>query len=352
MRAAVMWEAGGILDVRELSLRGPGPGEVSVDIHAAGVCATDLALTTVFGQPTPVVLGHEGAGVVTAVGEGVDDLQVGDHVVIAWAAPCTKCPECRRGQMHLCSSRRSTKDRDYQGSPLALDGTDINQGLATATWAQRTVIPAAAAVRLDRAVPFEVAALMGCAVSTGVGAAVRSAEIQAGDEVAVIGAGPVGMSAVLGAILAGATRVVSVDPSQTRRERALTVGASEAVNPEDIGSGFDVVIDAVGRPETVSSAWEATRRGGRITVVGAGRPGQQVTIDAYKLFHDEKRLVGCYAGGMTMRNDLPWLTHAWASGRLPIEKLIDGTTGLENVNEVIAAQQAGSVLRTILTPQS
>jgi len=355
VRAAVMWEPGGPFDVREVDLREPGPGEVAVDIHACGLCASDMTLTTVFGIPTPVVLGHEGAGIVSAVGAGVSSPAVGDHVLIAWITPCGACAPCRRAQSHLCSRRRTSREGEGAGpsSPLSIDGTEVQQGMATATFAHRTVVPAIAAVALDPSVPFVVAAMMGCAVPTGVGAAIRSARVQPGDHVAVIGAGAIGMSAVLGARVGGATRIVSVDPSATRRERAVAIGSDEAVDPEELASmsPFDVVIDAVGRAETTTAAWRATRRGGSITVVGAGRPGQKIEIDAYELFHDEKRLVGCFAGGMTLARDLPVLVDLWSSGRLPIESLIDGTADLGRINEVAAAQGAGEVLRTILLPR-
>lgn len=351
MRAAVTWEAGGAFDVREVEIRQPGPGEVAVDLHACGLCATDLSLTTVFGVPTPVVLGHEGAGVVAAVGEGVVSPKVGDHVVIAWVTPCLVCDQCMRGALHMCSRRKSASQGAAPASPLSIDGQVVHQGLATATFAQRTVLPAAAAVPIDHGVPFEIAAMMGCAVPTGVGAALRSAKVSAGDHVAVIGAGAVGMSAVLGARIGGASRIVSVDPSDVRRERAAQTGADVAVAPEDLAELglFDVVIDAVGRPETVSAAWAATRRGGAITVVGAGRPGQLVQIDAYQLFHDEKRLVGCFAGGLSAIRDLPWLVDLWRSGLLPVESLMDGTADLAEINKVAADQASGAVLRTIMT---
>lgn len=351
MRAAVTWEAGGPFDVREVEIREPGPGEVAVEIHACGLCASDLALTTVFGAPTPVVLGHEGSGVVVAVGEGVSSPSVGDQVVIAWVTPCLVCDQCMRGALHLCSRRRSSGQAGVPASPLSIDGTLVHQGLATATFAERTVVPAAAAVPIDPTVPHAIAAMMGCAVPTGVGAALRSAKVGPGDHIAVIGAGAVGMSAVLGARIGGASHIVSVDPSADRRSRATEVGADVAVAPDDlVGLGqFDIVIDAVGRPETVSAAWDATRRGGAVTVVGAGRPGQLVQIDAYQLFHDEKRLVGCFAGGFVAIRDLAWLVDLWRSGLLPIEKLIDGSADLSALNEVAADQASGAVLRTILT---
>ena len=221
-----MWEAGGAFDVREVDIAEPGPGQVAVDLAASGACASDLSLTTSFGQPTPVVLGHEGAGVVSAVGEGVTRPAVGDHVIVVWVPPCGHCAPCRRGDDYLCANRRSSRDkREGRGapwpSPLSIDGGSLHQGLSTATFAERTVIPANAVVRIAKDVPWPVAAMLGCAVPTGVGAALRSARVRPGDDVAVIGAGAVGLNAVMGAVVAGAARVMAVDPMPARRERAI-----------------------------------------------------------------------------------------------------------------------------------
>ncbi|WP_439031260.1 zinc-binding dehydrogenase [Gordonia terrae] len=358
MRAAVMWGPGKPFEVQEIDVAAPAPGQVAVDLHTCGVCASDLSLTTAFGQPTPVVLGHEGAGVVSAIGDGVDTIDVGAHVVLVWVPPCGKCAPCRRGDDYLCANRRSSADkRAGKGaawaSPLSVGGTTIHQGMATSTFAQRTVVPANAVVRIDDDVPFPVAAMMGCAVPTGVGAALRSAHVQPGDDVAVIGCGAVGLNAVMGAVVAGAARVVAIDPMPERRALAIEVGATEGVAPDGLAelSGLDVVIDAVGAPTTVAGAWKAVRRGGTVTVVGAGRPDQTVEINAYELFHDDKKLTGSFHGGISMHRDLPMLVGLWRAGRLPVEKLITGTADLSEINEVVAKQQSGEALRIVLTTQ-
>lgn len=352
-----MWGPGKAFDVQEVEIAAPAAGQVSVAVHACGVCASDLSLTTSFGQPTPVVLGHEGAGVVTDVGAGVDSVAVGDHVVLVWVPPCGRCAPCRRGDDYLCANRRSSADaragRAARPSPLSVGGQSIHQGMATATFAEQTVVPVNAVVRIDADVPFPVAAMMGCAVPTGAGAALRSAQVQPGDDVAVIGCGAVGLNAIMGAVVAGAARVIAVDPMPSRRELALTIGATEQATPEEFGevTELDVVIDAVGHPPTVADAWRAVRRGGTVTVVGAGRPDQVVEINAYELFHDDKRLTGSFHGGISMHRDLPILVGLWRTGRLPVERLIDGTTDLTTINEVVTEQQAGTVLRKVLTPQ-
>jgi S-(hydroxymethyl)glutathione dehydrogenase/alcohol dehydrogenase len=353
-----MWEPGTPFQVQEVDIAPPAAGEVAVDLHACGVCASDLSLTTSFGQPTPVVLGHEGAGTVTSVGAGVDSVSPGDHVVLVWVPPCGRCAPCRRGDEYLCANRRSSADARAgraaaRPSPLSVDGQAVHQGMATSTFAEQTVVPANAVVRIDDDVPWAVAAMMGCAVPTGAGAALRSARVQPGDDVAVIGCGAVGLNAVMGAVVAGAARVVAVDPMPARRELARAVGATDSATPEEFAEmrGLDVVIDAVGHPPTVQAAWQATRRGGTITVVGAGRPDQVVEINAYELFHDDKRLTGSFHGGISMHRDLPMLVRLWRTGRLPVERLIDSTADLAEINQVVADQRSGSVLRTVLLPR-
>lgn len=358
MRAAVMWEAGKPFEIADIHIAPPGPGQVCVEIHAFGVCASDLSLTTSFGQPVPVVLGHEGAGIITEVGAGVAGIEPGQHVVVAWVPPCGHCKPCRRGDDYLCANRRSSADaRAGRGtavaSPLSTGAQTIHQGMATSTFAERTVVPANAVVPIDDDVPFPVAAMMGCAVPTGAGAALRSAKVQPGDDVAVIGCGAVGLNALMGSVVAGAAELIAVDPMQSRRDKATELGATRAISPDELDtlSQMDVVIDAVGAPATVQAAWRATRRGGTITVVGAGRPDQTVELNAYEVFHDDKRLTGSFHGGISMHRDLPILVGLWRNGRLPVEELIDDVVDLGQINDVVKAQQSGDVVRTILTPR-
>lgn len=359
MRAAVMWAPGEPFDIREIDIAPPAPGEVSVELHSCGVCASDLSLTTSFGQPTPVVLGHEGAGIVTSVGEGVTSVAPGDHVVMVWVPPCGHCVPCRRGDDYLCANRRSSADQragkgPARQSPLSLNGASIHQGMATSTFAAQTVVPANAVVRIDDDVPFPVAAMMGCAVPTGAGAALRSARVQPGDNVAVIGCGAVGLNSVMGAVVAGAARVIAIDPMPERRALATTVGATEGAESDQLDQlrDLDVVIDAVGAPATVTAAWRAVRRGGTVTVVGAGRPDQVVEINAYELFHDDKKLTGSFHGGISMHRDLPLLVGLWRTGRLPVERLITETADLSKINDAVDAQQSGQALRIVLSPQA
>jgi S-(hydroxymethyl)glutathione dehydrogenase/alcohol dehydrogenase len=357
MRAAVQWTSGGPFEIGDVDLAPAEPGEVGVRLRAAGVCASDLALTTIFGQPTPVVLGHEGVGTVDEIGEGVTDLEIGQHVLVLWVPSCGECTPCLRGDEYLCARRTSTADARAGKAHtathrLSIDGEPVHQGMNTATFAERTVLRRRAILPIPSDVPFPVAAMLGCAVPTGVGAALRSAGVSPGDTVAVIGAGAVGLNSVLGAVVAGASRLIAVDPTERRRETALGLGATEAMSPAEFAEqakDLDVVIDAVGQPPTVLDAWRAVRRGGTVTVVGAGRPGDTVPLSAYELFHDDKKLTGSFHGGISMRRDIDMLIGLWRTGRLPIEKLISGTADLKEINEVVAAQRAGTVVRTVLT---
>lgn len=354
MRAALQRTAGGPFEIADLDLADPGPGEVSVRLRAAGVCATDLSLTAVFGQPTPVVLGHEGAGEIEEIGPGVEDVAVGDHVLVLWVPSCGRCAPCRRGDGHLCTARFSTAQAHEHTARhrLTVDGEPVHQGMNTATFAERTVLPERAVLRLPDDLPFPVAAMMGCAVPTGVGAALRSASVRPGDAVAVIGCGAVGLNAVMGAVVAGAARLVGVDPTHGRREKALSLGATEAMSPDEFAEhahDLDVVIDAVGHPSTILEGWRAVRRGGTVTIVGAGKPGETVPLSTYELFHDDKKLTGSWHGGFSMRRDLDLLVDLWRAGRLPVESLISGTADLGEINTVVGEQRTGQVVRTILT---
>jgi S-(hydroxymethyl)glutathione dehydrogenase/alcohol dehydrogenase len=351
-----MYEAGGAFEIRDAKLAPPGPHDVIVRLHAAGVCASDLSLTTVFGQPTPVVLGHEGAGVVASVGSLVTNVAPGDRVLVLWVAPCGHCKPCMRGDEYLCANRSSTADaragQEHTSTHrLSVDGVPVHQGMNTATFAEETLLPDNAVIRIADDVPFEIASMFGCAVPTGVGAALRSARVRPGDDIAVIGCGAIGLNALLGAVVAGAAEIIAVDPMSGRREFALSLGATRALPPDEFAEevrDLDVVIDAVGAPSTVTAAWKAVRKGGTVTVVGAGAPDALVEISAYELFHDDKRITGSFHGGMSLRRDLDTLVGLWRTGRLPIERLVTGTADLSEINTVVADQRAGRVVRTAL----
>ena len=357
MRAAITWNVGEPFAVHDdVRRRAPGPGEVVVRIRAAGVCQTDISLSKgAFGQTTPVVLGHEGAGEVIELGPGVTSLAPGDRVLITWVPACGRCYHCVRGETYICANRRRAGDLGGEAG-LAVGDTQVQPGMGTATFAEETVVPVNGVLPLPEDIPFEYAALLGCAVPTGFGAAVNSARVRCGDSVLLIGCGAVGLSALQGAVIAGAADVVTVDPQDSRRGAALELGATAAF---PVGSdprqaivdspGFDVVIDAVARPATIRAAWQAARRGGRIVVVGAGKADDMVQFSAEELFHDEKRLIGSFYGSSDMRRELPRLIALWRAGRLNLTRMVDEVVALEKINEVVKRQTSGDVVRAVLS---
>jgi S-(hydroxymethyl)glutathione dehydrogenase/alcohol dehydrogenase len=229
--------------------------------------------------------------------------------------------------------------------------------MATATFAQEAVVPVQAVIPIPDDLPAHYAALLGCAVPTGVGAALNAAVVRPGETVLVIGTGAVGLSAVQGAVIAGAADVVAVDPQESRRKAAVDLGATAAHDPqEDLrssltsGVGFDVVIDAVARPTTIRAGWNAARRGGRIVVLGAGRAEDEVTFTAQELFHDEKKLIGSFYGSSNMRRDLPRLVALWRSGRLNLDRMVDEVIPLDRIAEAVQRQVSGDAVRVVVAP--
>lgn len=357
MRAAVVWESGSAFDVRaDVVRRTPGPREVVVRVRAAGVCQTDLSLADgAFGQTMPVVLGHEGAGEIVELGSEVSGIACGDRVLITWVPACGRCFHCVRHESYICSNRKRSSEQTT-ASGFEIGGTAVQAGMGTGTFSEETIVPETAVLPLPADIPFELAALLGCAVPTGFGAAVNSGEVRPGDAVLVIGCGAVGLSAVQGARIAGAADLVAVDPMESRRAAALDLGATHAYSPDENpvaalmdSPGFDVVIDAVARSSTIASAWRAARRGGRVVVVGAGKPTDFVEFSALELFHDEKQLVGSFYGSSDMRRELPRLISLWRAGRLDLDRMVDGRVDLDDINDAVAAQRSGTSLRTMLT---
>lgn len=356
MRAAVVGTAGGPFVVRDdVEHREPGPGEVVVRIRAAGLCHTDLSLAAGdFGQRLPAVLGHEGAGEVVALGPDVDTVHVGDRVVVSWVPRCGRCSACRRGEPYICRNRPRSA---AQGAALTADGEPVVAGMGTATHAEETVLPVTALVPLPDDVPFEVGALLGCAVPTGFGAAVDTAHVHPGESVLVVGAGAVGLNAVQGARIAGATTIAAVDPDPARRQLAADLGATVTAAPGELdpgahtdGEGFDVAIDAVGSSGTIRAAWDATRRGGRVVVVGAGRTDDLVSFSAQELFHEQKSLTGSFYGSSDMWRQVPRMVEAWRAGALRLDAFLTDVVPLEGLEAAAAQQRAGAVLRVVVTP--
>jgi S-(hydroxymethyl)glutathione dehydrogenase/alcohol dehydrogenase len=357
VRAAVLRELGGALSVEEIRLPEPGPGQVRVRLAAVGVCHSDLSLSdgTLRPPKLPVVLGHEGAGIVAALGDDVTDLAVGDHVVLNWAPPCRTCWHCRRGEPYLCEHAMDGAARPY--GRLA-DGAAVYPGLGTAAFATETVVSRAGCIPIPADVPLEHAALLGCAVLTGVGAALHAAAVQPGESVLVIGLGGVGLSAVQGARLAGAGTIIAVDPAPAKLELARRLGATDILEPSpDLpkrvraladGRGVDHAIECVGRAATIRAAWSATRRGGRTTIVGLGPATDTVTFNALEIAHFARTLAGCMYGNTDPETDLPLLLDHYRAGRLDLATLVTNKIPLDDVGSAFDHLRTGHGARTLI----
>lgn len=358
VRAAVLREVGGPLRVEDVLLPDPGPGQVRVRLAAVGVCHSDLSLARgTLKHRMPVVLGHEGAGHVVAVGAGVTALAPGDPVVLNWSPSCGRCWFCEHGEPYLCEHGDDATRHPY--GTLA-DGTAVHAGLGTAAFATETVVGRNACIPLPPGVPPERAALLGCAVLTGVGAVRNSARVRPGESVVVFGLGGVGLSAVQGARLAGADPIVAVDPAEGRWELATRLGAGHVLPPgRDLarqvraltgGRGADHSIECVGRGETIRAAWSVLRRGGRATVVGMGSNDDQVSFGALEVPFFARTLAGCMYGSSAPATDLPELVEHVLAGRLDLAALVSDTLPLDGVEEAFARMEARQGARTVLLP--
>lgn len=348
---------GAPLKVEDVELAPPGPGMVRVRLAASGVCHTDLSIQDgTLPALLPATLGHEGAGVVAEVGAGVDGLTVGDHVVLSWVAPCRRCRLCLAGRPELCEHGMDHAFAGPYGTTTA--GVAVHCGLGTGTFAEETVLPAAAAVRIGTDLPLELAALIGCAVCTGVGAVVNAAGVRPGESVAVVGCGGVGLAVVQGARLAGAADIVAVDRVPAKLAMALDNGATAAVDASSVDpatavrdltrGGVDHALEVVGTSTTIAQAYAMARRGGTVTVVGAGRFDDAVSFPALGLMADAKRVQGTVYGGTDPARDIPRLVALASAGALDLERLVTTRIGLDDVDGAFRAMVAGEVARSLV----
>ncbi|MDT5397680.1 MAG: S-(hydroxymethyl)glutathione dehydrogenase / alcohol dehydrogenase [Mycobacterium sp.] len=357
-RGAILRTVGEPLQIEEITLAALAPDQVRVRIAASGVCHSDLSQATgVLPVGTPCVLGHEGAGVVEAVGTEVHHVAPGHHVVIAWVAACGECWFCLRGEVHLC--RNSI--RDSYSMPYATDaaGAPLFTSVGVSSFATATNCLARAVVPIDADIPLEIASLIGCGVATGAGAALNTAPVEHGSSVAVIGLGGVGLASLMAAKVRGAAELIAVDPVASRREAAISLGATHAVDPADGDvakqiraitgrRGADYVFEAVGRQATIETAVEATRRGGTTCIVGASPPDERISLSAYDLYMHGKILIGCQYGSVVPSRDFPLLLNLWRTGRLPLEQLITGRITLDEVNAAFEELTRGIGIRSVI----
>ncbi|MEU0073251.1 Zn-dependent alcohol dehydrogenase [Streptomyces sp. NPDC006332] len=357
VRAAVLPAVGAALEITEIDLPDPGPGQVRVRLAAAGVCHSDLSLSNgTMRVPVPAVLGHEGAGTVVAVGDGVTRVRPGDDIVLNWAPSCGSCHACTLGEVWLCANALNGAADVY--ARRASDGTDLHPGLNVAAFAEETVVSADCVLPAPEGVPLTDAALLGCAVLTGYGAVHHSARVRPGETVAVYGVGGVGLAALQAARIAGASRIVAVDVSPAKEELARAAGATDYVVASDATArevraltgkqGVDVAVECVGRAVTIRAAWESTRRGGRTTVVGIGGKDQQVTFNALEIFHWGRTLAGCVYGDCDPARDLPVIAEHVRAGRLDLGALVTERIGLEGIPAAFENMLAGKGGRALV----
>lgn len=365
-RAAVHAGSDQHLILQQVEVAAPGPGQIRVRMRASGVCGSDRhVLDGDWRLPSPTVMGHEGAGVVESVGPGVTELQAGDHVVLTWFYPCLSCTACRAGRSWVCTGSRSEECLLPDGTtPLSADGEPIYPYLAVGSMAEYAVVPVQAAVKIPEDIPFDVAALIGCSVATGVGAVVNDAEVKPGRSAVIIGSGGVGLCIVMGLKLAGAEPIIAVDVSEASLELATRFGATHAVNssgrtPDDVareireltGGGADYAFEAIGRVETIQQMPMFLTRGGTAVVVGLPPQDRPVALDLLAFAENGQRLLGSNYGSTVPARDFPLLARLYRSGRLPIDELITQRRSLDEVNEAFEDMRAGARGRTVVLHQ-
>jgi Zn-dependent alcohol dehydrogenase len=361
-RAAIFHGVDRPLEVREVELDGPRAGEVIVEMAAIGICGSDLhILKGEWPAPVPLVVGHEGTGYVAAVGEGVDSVAVGDPVVLSWAAGCGACPACGRGRPALCVPLRKA----WAGGTLldgttrlTADGETVYRSLTVGAIAEHVLVPAAAALRLPPDVSPVDASVLGCAALTGLGAVRNAAGVRPGETALVIGAGGVGQFVVEGLRLAGAAVIVSIDPNESRLERALASGATHAILPDDLKAfakanlpeGFDHTFDVVGASATQATAVRFARDGGTVVFVGLPPAGAKLELDSWDIVTREKRLIGTIYGSGDPAEMLPDVISSIQAGRLDLAPMVGTSYPLEAVNEAVADSLGGAPRRVLVTP--
>ena len=364
VRGAVLDAVGEPVVVRALELIRPRAAEVRVRMLASGVCHSDLHVRDgEWDRPTPIVMGHEGAGIVEAVGPGVDSPRIGDLVALSWLIPCGTCRSCRRGHVWACPDSPSYRHALLDGEipfRTAHTGQPIRAYCAIGTMAEAVVVPAVAAIPVPPGTDPAVAALIGCCVTTGVGAVLKTAAVPAGASVAVIGLGGVGLSCVMGAVVAGASRIVAVDRVASKLDAATWVGATDTLLAEgDAAStvralrdltdgGPDFVFEAIGRPDTVELAIAALPLGGTAVLVGLTPLGARASFEAYPFVDGSRRILGSNYGFAVPAIDFPQYAAWTLDGRLPVGRLIDRRLGLDDVEEAFAAMRRGEYTRQVI----
>lgn len=364
MKAAVLTTVDTPLEVREdVEIAGPGPGEVRIRVAASGVCHSDLSVQNgTIPLPTPIVLGHEGAGVVEEVGEGVTKVAVGDHVVLSFVPACGECYTCSRGQGYLCQkSAMQAMGGLLDGTTrLTSGGTPLHQMACLGTFGEVAIVPEISMVKIPDDVPLAVAALIGCGVLTGVGAALNTATLREGDSVAVLGCGGVGLNIIQGARIAGAGTIIAIDRFDAKLDMARQFGATDVVNASERdaggavaelteGRGADVAFEAIGMKSTIEATIGMIRPGGEAILVGVPRLDVMLELNAaFTFLYLDKTVKGCWYGSSNIHTDVPKLLGLWKDGSLKLEELISREIALDDVNEAFEAMEKGEVARSVI----
>lgn len=359
-KAAVLYQPNTPLVIEELDLQEPGDGEVLVKISAAGVCHSDYhVMKGEWSSPLPVVLGHEGAGIVERIGTGVKNVKVGDHVILNFRPNCGWCGHCVRGQPVLCNGSATPRNEMFAGgSRMSLRGETVHHFARTSCFSEYAVVQESGAVPVRHDMPLDKAALIGCSVMTGVGAVINTARVEPGSSVVVLGCGGVGLNCVQGALLAGADKIIAVDIKQNKLDYAREFGATDVINSSNqdpiaaihelTGGGADFAFEALGRAETIEQAYESIRPGGKAVVVGMAPEEDKIAINALSLPRNEKILMGSYYGSARPWIDLPRLVDLYLAKRLRVDELVTRTYSLDEINVAYEALAQGDVARSII----
>jgi len=358
MRAAVFTETGGPLSIEDVEPAPPGPRDVVVQLGASGVCHSDLSLKNGYVGIMPgTILGHEGAGTIVEVGKEVVGLAKGDRIIASFIPACGLCYFCLRDQSHLCDTEFEVmmKTRGKR-----TDGTEYSAMTGLGTFAEAMTCDQSSIVKVNTSVTDDQLALIGCGVTTGVGAALNTAQVHPGATVAVIGCGGVGQAVIQGARIAGASRIIAIDPVEMKRKEAGRSGATDFVDPNEgdavaqvqqltSGRGVDYSFEVIGLPETTLQAFNMIRKGGTAVMVGMTRAEAQITLSTFDLFYNEKTLKGCKYGSGQVRRDFQRFADLIETGRLDTADMVSRTIGLGDVNEAFNVMEAGEVIRSVIT---
>ena len=354
------------LEITEVELAPPGPGEVLVRVAAAGLCHSDLSIIN-GDRPrrTPIVLGHEAAGVVEGLGEGVTDLELGDHVILLFVPSCGHCLPCAEGRPVLCEPAAAANAAGTLlggGKRLSYQGEQVDHFVGVSAFAEHAVLSRRGVHKIDKSLPLEIAALFGCAVMTGVGAVANTSKVHPGQKVAVVGLGGVGLSALMGAVAAGASQVVAVDLSADKLALARSLGATDVVNAgaegavETLraltGGGVDHALEMVGSAKALEFAYRVTRRGGTTVTVGLPASSQNISLPVWQMVAEERTLKGSYLGSCVPRRDIDRYVALYRAGRLPVDQLLTGRLSLDQINEGFDRLAQGEAIRQIITMNS